>query len=245
MHQENAELSKLNTWTVGTYDKHIIPNNISEVYDLVLPYVQGFLCSDHPFRKGKVCPFVPSALKRDNIYFTYYIENYQNSVSRYIHNCITFYKNIISNEHGFGSLIILFPKDFPIEKLLGIHIRNKKQCVENHLMLGALWAKNQAQSLHDSNFYPLRTPTPILVIRDLTVQDLIFMDPKFYNIKIRISFLTSFIKKFNHKKFKDTEENPVKLAMQLRKIYIKKRFSKLMTIFIILMLALCSGKVCA
>lgn len=37
-------------------------------------YVQSFLTSNHPFRSGPVCPFVPSAIKAGGILF-HHIEN--------------------------------------------------------------------------------------------------------------------------------------------------------------------------
>jgi hypothetical protein len=59
-------------WSTGTIHKLSIPENVIDIYNGVLPYVKNFLCSPHPYRKDIICPFVPAALRKDNIYFTYY-----------------------------------------------------------------------------------------------------------------------------------------------------------------------------
>lgn len=207
-----------------------LPDNFFGIYEEVLPYVRDFLCSPHPYRKGVVCPFVPSALLKDKIYFTYYQDDkhslVKESCQEFIRECIEFYKNNIGASKDFGALIILFARDFEIEKLLEFHFLSKKQCVDNHLMLGALWDKNQAQSLHCKDFYPLRTPTPILVIRDLTIQDLVFLEPEHYSVWMRISFLKAFIEKFNKKNHLGHKNIAVRRAISMKNAYLFKAFIK-------------------
>jgi len=218
-------------WSTGTFDKLSIPENIINIYNGILPYVKSFLCSPHPYRKGIMCPFVPAALRKDSLYFTYYDDTqisesgqvtFQEKSKLFIRKCIEFYISTILTKGVFGALIILFPKDYDIKDLLEIHFINKKKCVDNYLMIGALWDKNPAQSLHKSDFYPLRTPTPILVIRDITVQDLVFLDPKHYSIRMRISFLNSFIKKFTNKSKNKQEINQVRQAISIQNAYLKR-----------------------
>ena len=55
-----------NIWSIST-PLSDIPFEAKEAYDKVLPYVNDFLCAEHPYRKGVMCPFVPSAIKNDLI----------------------------------------------------------------------------------------------------------------------------------------------------------------------------------
>lgn len=214
-------------WSIESYDKNIISPNIKKLYEGILPYISDFLCSPHPDRKGNVCPFVPAAIKKDTIYFSYFSEDdskvdFLRDSKDFIKKSINFYTKKKEHSKCFGALIILFPHDYDILKLLEIHLINKQQCVENQLMIGALWDENQAQSLHNPNFFPLRTPTPILVIRDITIQDLIFLDPKYYNIRMRIQFLDAFIKKFSKENCPTVSNVFVKQALELKSYYRKK-----------------------
>jgi hypothetical protein len=63
-------------------------------------------------------------------------------------------------------------------------------------MAGALFAENNADSLHSSLFFPFRTPTPVLVIREMVLTDLQFLDPVEFSVNERILFLESFVDRF-------------------------------------------------
>lgn len=224
-------------WTISGTKSSLSPS-ITKIYERVLPYITAFLCAQHPNRKGAMCPFVPAALKEDRVYFTFF--NVSNNYGRsFISECIKFFLNKKDGK-SFNALIILFPENFRIDELLKIHWDNKKQCIDNSLMIGAMWDKNQAQSLHNDKFFPLRTPTPILVIRDLTVSDLIFMNPKHYNTKVRLSFLKSFIKTFDKKNSSQLALDQVNKAKELKKLYELKQIKVYTAIvaFIIFGLAL-------
>ena len=63
-------------------------------------------------------------------------------------------------------------------------------------MLGILHEQNMAASLHSSDYFPLRTKAPIIVLRDMVVSDLMFLDPDHYGVSKKIVFLQSFIESF-------------------------------------------------
>ena len=186
-------------WTLSQYDSiaATVPINIQSAYQAVLPYVRDFLCAPHPYRKGAVCPFVPRAIKHDHMYFTYFSHFSDQQIRRSLIKAREFCLNT-KKEPGqsaiFGSLIILFPADFSIDELLALHFKYKPLFVEKGLMLGAMYPSNQAKSLHNDEYFPLRTPIPTLVIRDIVADDLLFMHPTHYHIKRRLQFLSSFIK---------------------------------------------------
>lgn len=109
---------------------------------------------------------------------------------------IEFFKQQQRSKSGFYSVIILFSIEHDVGELLDVHARNKKLCIANGLMLGILYETNMASSLHDKQYYPLRTCAPILVLRNMVVSDLLFLDPDHYGIASKIVFLQSFIRSF-------------------------------------------------
>src|SRR3989344_8852197 len=110
-------------WTVSTFrPEHVAPFATTSFAE-VLPYVTGFLCAPHPHREGPVCPFVPSALKKNNIFFTTCAEDDTlQAHTTHIERSIEFYLSHKVGTIGFGALIILFPKEYNIGKLLELHL---------------------------------------------------------------------------------------------------------------------------
>lgn len=210
-------------WTFNSYNKQNLPLFASDAYEKILPYIQEFLCAEHPYRDGAVCPFVPAAIKHERIYFaTCATNDSMEGHSKRIQECVEFYLERRSLNRGFGALVILFPENFDIGKLLDLHFANKEICIVNSLMLGALYSTNQAPSLHNSEYFPLRTPDPVLVIRDLVISDLMFLNPRHYNMSKRIVFLESFIGRFKEQAG-SISQREVEKARELYRRYVRKR----------------------
>lgn len=215
--------NQLRIWNIHESVDNLIPRFASDAYKKLIPYVSIFLCSAHPYRENNtpMCPFVPQALKNDKIYFTYFNSEQISDSITFIKKSIHFYLNSKSSVRSFGAVIIIFPENYDIETLLKIQDANKVQCVNSSLMLGALYSSSNAYSLHNSEYYPLRTPTPILVLRDMVVNDLVFLDQDRHHIRKKIKFLNSFIKTFTNNTHK-VERRQVQLAKRLRKKYLLK-----------------------
>lgn len=197
--QPDSESHENFVWSAQTFDAGRVPEWARSSFELVLPYLREFLCSDHPFRPGKVCPFVPAAVRGDRMYFSLCAETSSRQVHvRKIMRAADSYIHLKKQRPGFGALIILFPGTFDIGELLEIHYLAREYCITRSLMLGALYPINQAASIHNPAYHPLRTPVPILVIRELVASDLVFLDPTRYSIRKRLLFLRSFIRAFEH-----------------------------------------------
>lgn len=181
-------------WTPERFQAAIVPKWVETCYLGVLPYITDFLTSKHPRRKGAVCPFVPAAVKTGHIFFTYF--DFEGVV--HWDECITQCLNVFEDEIGDrdGAVIILLSPDVPIEDVLKTHVRNKLKCIKRSVMLGVLYRENSAASIHDSLYFPLRTPTPILVMRNMTSSDLLFLDPGHYSRRDRMGFLSVFIRNY-------------------------------------------------
>ncbi|OGJ55705.1 hypothetical protein A3D88_04280 [Candidatus Peribacteria bacterium RIFCSPHIGHO2_02_FULL_52_16] len=210
-------------WTISTFNPKDLPAFAVTAFEEVRPYVEKFLCAPHPFREGVVCPFVPSALKHNRIFFTTCAENdsFHEHATR-IRHCVNFYLASKNEQKGFGALIILFPKEYDTDRLLELHFQNKEECVLESLMLGALYDTNPASSLHSRDYFPLRTPTPVLVIRDMVVSDLVFLDPRRYNILQRLKFLEAFANAFKDQK-SPLAQAQVLEATRMHQYYKRKR----------------------
>ena len=195
-------MSRLNFWSLKTNSASTEAGWVGAVYDELLPYVTGFLVAQHPHRKGVVCPFVPRAIKEDAIFFVSCpVEDTNSAHEVRIREAVEYYLAYKSGHpDSFGAIIILFPKDYSPEKLVRLQVTNKTQCVKRALMLGAFFKENPAPSLHSREWFPLRTPNPILVIRDLVPSDLVFLDPGNFSIFKKITFLRSFIRRFRVEK---------------------------------------------
>ncbi|WP_347881646.1 DUF6875 domain-containing protein [Pseudomonas sp. GD03867] len=203
-------------WTIGDSAPVDSPKFVQSCYESVTPYVEGFLTALHPYRNGVMCPFMPKALAEKNIYFTYFdSKDTDQRLQHLIGKCINFYKSRPNT--SFGAVIILFEQDFDILRLLRMHIDAKANCIKNELMIGALYKDSQAPSLHSADYFPLRTPTPTLVLRDLTAQDLQFLNPGHYGVISKLKFLNSFIKKFSTPDMKGHTKIKVTEAIMLRR----------------------------
>lgn len=162
-----------------------------------------------------------------------YFSHYQNSED-IIKNSINFFKN---TDESFKTIIILFDKQFSIEKLLKLHIKYKVECVKEHIMMGALYSTSDASSLHNEKYYPLRTPNPILVLRNMTSSDLIFLTPTHHSYIEKIKFLNSYIKKYKHKN-NHTIKQQVYEAKIKRNIFVTKLILKFIFLPILLIFTL-------
>lgn len=224
-------------WTIEQPLPTGIPTFVQEAYTSVLPYLTEFLVSKHPHRNGVMCPFMPKAIESGDVHFTYFEDNGSDKeLQALIKLSIDYYKNRGKEEHG--AIIILFSESFDLIRLHQAHIVGKITCIKNEIMLGALYRNSPSPSLHSKNYFPLRTPTPTLVMRDLTPQDLLFLEPGHYGVWTKIKFLTSFIKKFSKKEKKGYTKKQVETAIKLRKKYVQA-FAKKAAIATAIPLTIC------
>ncbi|CAI8997123.1 DUF58 domain-containing protein [Pseudomonas chlororaphis] len=214
-----------NFYSIAGFDEDSVPGFAAKAYKLTLPYVTQFLTAKHPHRNGAVCPFIAGALKNETLYFSFADFHDHHDWSVFIEQCIKFMESKRNDNKLGRALIILLPDDFDLEALLRIHVDNKVKCVESFLMLGALYKDSNAKSLHSPDFFPLRTPTPTLVMREITAGDLVFLEPKHYSIFTRLKFLKSYVRRF---------ESDKSSAYEMRQVYVSRNIIKQYSIKIVL-----------
>lgn len=218
-------------WKFSNFDSVRVPDFARSAYLGLVPYLKGFLVEKHPYRKGPICPFMPRAILDDRIYFTYFDVSDIAECSDLIGSCISFYKHAC--KEGFGAVVIIFRDDIDVRDLLRVHVENKERCVREFLMLGVLYKENSATSIHSAEYFPLRTPTPVLVLRDIVASDLMFLDPEHYSLRKRCLFLDSFIQRFSVGSCSSFTAKQVEDAIKLRRKYRNKilRFRISITLF--------------
>ncbi len=172
--------------------KEFVPQ---EDRDALHSYVTQFLTDKHPHRTGNVCPFVPLALKHDAIQFVLPEVSEQASPRTLIRTTLD--KFLLwrkMHAHIRGAMIIVFPRNFSVDVLRKAQQRELMRCIRHHCMSGVLYEDNNAPSLHSSEWYPLRTPVPIIVIRDLVVTDIVFVGKTPAYLFHKLIFLRNYFK---------------------------------------------------
>lgn len=153
-----------------------------------------------------MCPYVPGALRSGSIYFAAgelevnaqeLVEATQATIRKFCGmRCV----DVPS------ALIILFPHTERLDNLLHIHREMKVACVRKHLMVGVLSPQSEAWSIHSRDFFPLRTPAPTLVVRDMALFDIEFLIDGPYNTHQRIAFLEAYLQRFDSGRHSDRVE---------------------------------------
>lgn len=188
---------RISTWTTNTVCISKLPAEVRELYEGVSSYVTGFLTAKHPFRRGAVCPFVTAALKRDMIHYSFIGSMDPAEVRTMTEESLQHYLELkAGSRDNFSAMVILLPRNFQTEWLLEVKEACKEACIAKFVMIGALYPANPAPSLNHPDYRPLRTPSPVLVLRDLTPADLLFLHPSRYNLRRKLSFLRAFIFRF-------------------------------------------------
>lgn len=175
-------------------------------------WIRSFLAKPHPDlgRSGKVCPYIPLALKSETIQLA--VIRPQNFVDQEIEQIVKNYRDIFLQTEptvGEASIYKVFLLIFPELKIEDtptlideVQKKLKPLFVEAGLMLGEFHMRNQSTGLHNPNFYPLRSPIPMLAIRFMVEYDLPFLKILSDEPQLRIKYLETYLQRFANQ-FKD------------------------------------------
>ncbi|GAB1540890.1 hypothetical protein NUACC21_35590 [Scytonema sp. NUACC21] len=170
-------------------------------------WVKNFLTKPHPNlgRSGPVCPYVPHALRTNSIQLG--VIRAQNLQLQEIEQLVLGYKDIFlklepqNKEAEIAKTILLIFPDIKLEdtsRLIdNVQKKLKGFFVDSGLMLGEFHKRNYSPGLHNSNFYPLQSPIPILAIRYMVESDLPFL-VNTDNLELRIKYLNAYLKRFEN-----------------------------------------------
>ena len=149
-----------------------------------LAWIREFLARPHPQlgRSGPVCPFTPTALNLDTIWFAQ-IDDATLELSRMGDLLGEFREHFLQAEPRAGAeainkaILIVFPNLGSEAAAIIDDVQHalKPRFVEAGLMLGEFHAANQSPGLRNPDFRPLRSPVPMLAIRHIVETDLPFL----------------------------------------------------------------------
>jgi Cys-tRNA(Pro) deacylase len=154
--------------------------------DVIAAWAKNYLCCPHAAlgRNGPMCPFVPGALQKQLLFGTVYdqadldVEEIKAILLQEMERFIAL-PPVSGNEAQFKSLMALFP-NLPADQV-GDLIETaqadlQRHFVPNGLMVGEFHAgPPQKGGLWNSDFRPLYSPVPMLVIRHMVPTDLLFL----------------------------------------------------------------------
>ena len=193
-------------------------------------YIKDLLCRPHPSlgRSGPMCPFMPSALKMNRVYYAFIYaqeESPLEEVKKVVRKYIKSYKHLEPTsgpQANYRAIVMVFPS-LKLEKgyllINEVQASLKKEVTKMGLMFGEFHMYTNICSLRNKNFYPLRTPYPILAIRTMVPGDIAFLNPQlntgiFSRIE-REAMLEHYIQNFKTKGAKYITQDEMKYAVKM------------------------------
>lgn len=174
----------------------------------VFEWTKTYLARPHAQlgRSGPVCPFVPRALQLTTIWMAIARPQQPNPVE--IKTMIAAYRDVFQQlepttgeDSLYKAILIIFP-EVRTEDAPGLIDQVQRELkpffVEQGLMIGEFHKLNVTPALHNPNFYPLRSPYPILAIRWMVESDLVFLMREIDEPARRVGFLQTFLDRFSN-----------------------------------------------
>jgi kynurenine 3-monooxygenase len=167
-------------------------------------WVRTFLARPHPDvgRPGPVCPFAPAALALDTIWLAQ-IDDSSPDPAR-LAEVLAQYRDVFAEiEPRTGpsainkTIMVVFPNMTADAAALVDDVQRelKPSFVELGLMLGEFHARNETPGLRNADFRPLRSPVPMLVMRQMVETDLPFLRRSIDEPQIRVAYLRSYLRR--------------------------------------------------
>lgn len=174
-------------------------------------YITGFLNGAHPYRSGKVCPFVGSAEQKGLVRYRVCESDRRDHVEAILAEAVEFQ---VTENRG-GALILMFPPGVRVRKLKAVMRGAMIPALQAGLLVALMHLKESSTSLHSRDFYPFRAPQPIFVLRDIVSPDLTHFISHPPRRKIFVEFLRAYVHKFSSG-MGEEEKNVEKAREQLR-----------------------------
>lgn len=171
--------------------------------ETALDWIENFVAKEHPQlgREGKICPFVPGALANSTLYFRSFPDaKGADDVNEAATMALEDFPNLPPNQHPevqFKSLIMVFPAISAAaapEAIDGVQRKRKLEFVEAGLMIGQFHERNLTPAAHNPQFYPLRSPVPMMAVRIMVPTDVPFLTQAEYSRAERAAYMKAYIR---------------------------------------------------
>jgi hypothetical protein len=184
--------------------EYILEN--ANIYGTIAAWVRDYLPNPHASlgRAGAVCPYTSGALVRNSVRIAV-LRLRPLDRQEQIESAVLHYKYLFQRERAemgedarvYAVLMMAFPDvsldDAP--KLIDLtKERLKPQFVREGLMLGEFHQANESPGLHNAKFRPLRSPVPMLVMRQMVASDIAFLDRAGEPAERRAMFLEAYLR---------------------------------------------------
>jgi hypothetical protein len=182
---------------------------VPEALKVVMSWVSEYVIKPNASlgRRGVVCPFVPPALSLDVVWLgvcemsSPTVSEMRVVIDKYL-NVYRRLEQLSGEAKEFTTLVVVFP-DIPeceAPTLIGdVHRLVKPAIVDEGLMLGEFYSKNASPGLHNSGFYPLRSPLPLFVYRQMVPDDLVFLTKASDPPRLQIRFVEAYLRCFGNR----------------------------------------------
>lgn len=159
-----------------------------EIFHRVAEWCDDYLCNTHPNigKDSVVCPWTPVGIKNKIIWLIGLATKNRDrtSVLQDIHSMIELFKKqepCDGIKTQFKSILIIFQDLEDGGKVEDFQRAMKPDFLDAGLMLGEFYPTCKSPGLRNSNFYPLQSPVPMLVVREMLETDIVFLkDSKKY-----------------------------------------------------------------
>jgi hypothetical protein len=155
-----------------------IPPDLLPTYRSIARWITSYLMSAHPDlgRAGDVCPFTAQAFRLDTIRIGASKTTSANIIKSTMHDCFRQFALIptAKSMQHFRTIIVGFPginDERGLEALKTAQAQLKFHCLPRGLMLGRFHAGSNDPGLWNPDFRPLRSPIPLLAIREVVEAD--------------------------------------------------------------------------
>ena len=191
-----------------------------------LCFLRNFLAMPHHMlgRSGPVCPYMPTSLRKNITYLAVVRTGPAVQASDVVAVVQPFAQRfgtlppVAGALASFKAVVLVFP-DIPLAEapalIDGVQAALKPEFVQRGLMIGEFHMNNNASSLSNPEFYPLRTPVPTIAIRHMVTGDIAFLDLTKYTPEARVSFLSCYISRFEHDPNAKTAEMVARARVEL------------------------------
>lgn len=166
----------------GTITLPGVPTPDLDVLGEVARWTVDYLCQSHPAlgRTGDVCPYTEVAMREDLLWSSV-CHVFDADPRPTMHEVMQFTMKEfesrppqLGNKAGLKAMLVLYPS---LEGLWVDAVQEEMALdfAERGLMIGEFHAECDKRGLHNQEFLPLRSPIPLLAIRNMMLTDLAFL----------------------------------------------------------------------
>ncbi|MBD2811326.1 hypothetical protein ID853_10650 [Xenorhabdus sp. Vera] len=157
---------------------------------VIAQWCVDYLCNPHPElgRSGVVCPYSPTSMKKETFWLTE-IKTKGRTEEEIKQDIISLAYLFHEQEPRTGeatqfkTIVSIWDDIYSEEDIARLHYEMKPIFLHEGLMLGEFFSSCEKRGLRNSNFYPLRSPVPLLVVREMLEFDIAFLSDSIEYIK--------------------------------------------------------------